>query len=249
MPGCSSAAVPRSCLTSRSSWRQDRTFPRSPLQALSRKACGWLPWPGEVLCRGRAALGQTLGAETSVRHDIAVQWRLISLSPAGFFSPHMYLLPVASRVQEHHCPDPAGRGRRALGTPWGPVWRAAGESPRQAVGLQEPLGSWDPSCCSRPCLWVTGRQRCLGCCSRGSGCPRGTLLLLPLDKLWSRDNLLLAGPCLFQALLPVGNSCDLFYHPPPLFPCSQLYLLRPLLPPDKVRPRHEGVAGAHPCVV
>ncbi|NXE30692.1 OGA GlcNAcase, partial [Ardeotis kori] len=38
-----------------------------------------------------------------------------------------------------------------------------------------------------------------------------------------------------QALLPVGNSCDLFYHPPPLFPSSQLYLLRPLLPPDKVR--------------
>ncbi|XP_052636952.1 protein O-GlcNAcase-like isoform X2 [Harpia harpyja] len=36
-----------------------------------------------------------------------------------------------------------------------------------------------------------------------------------------------------QALLPVGNSCDLFYHPPPLFPSSQLYLLRPLLPLDK----------------
>ncbi|KFQ80108.1 Bifunctional protein NCOAT, partial [Phoenicopterus ruber ruber] len=33
-----------------------------------------------------------------------------------------------------------------------------------------------------------------------------------------------------QALLPVGNSCDLFYHPP-FF--SQLYLLRPLLPLDK----------------
>ncbi|NXF26729.1 OGA GlcNAcase, partial [Rhodinocichla rosea] len=37
-----------------------------------------------------------------------------------------------------------------------------------------------------------------------------------------------------QALLPVGNSCDLFYHPPPLFPSSQLYLLRPLLPLDKL---------------
>ncbi|KFW01854.1 Bifunctional protein NCOAT, partial [Fulmarus glacialis] len=36
-----------------------------------------------------------------------------------------------------------------------------------------------------------------------------------------------------QALLPVGNSCDLFYHPPPLFPSSQLYLLRPLQPLDK----------------
>ncbi|NWI87144.1 OGA GlcNAcase, partial [Pitta sordida] len=36
-----------------------------------------------------------------------------------------------------------------------------------------------------------------------------------------------------QALLPVGNSSDLFYHPPPLFPSSQLYLLRPLLPLDK----------------
>ncbi|XP_059674091.1 protein O-GlcNAcase-like [Gavia stellata] len=36
-----------------------------------------------------------------------------------------------------------------------------------------------------------------------------------------------------QALLPVGNSWDLFYHPPPLFPSSQLYLLRPLLPLDK----------------
>ncbi|NXD95565.1 OGA GlcNAcase, partial [Chaetorhynchus papuensis] len=41
-----------------------------------------------------------------------------------------------------------------------------------------------------------------------------------------------------QALLPVGNSCDLFYHPPPLFPSSQLYLLRPLLPLDKLG--HEG---------
>ncbi|NWU87050.1 OGA GlcNAcase, partial [Onychorhynchus coronatus] len=37
-----------------------------------------------------------------------------------------------------------------------------------------------------------------------------------------------------QALLPVGNSHDLFYHPPPLFPSSQMYLLRPLLPLDKV---------------
>ncbi|NXG59642.1 OGA GlcNAcase, partial [Hemiprocne comata] len=36
-----------------------------------------------------------------------------------------------------------------------------------------------------------------------------------------------------QALLPVGNSCDLFYHPPPLFPSSQVYILRPLLPLDK----------------
>ncbi|NXC49162.1 OGA GlcNAcase, partial [Penelope pileata] len=38
-----------------------------------------------------------------------------------------------------------------------------------------------------------------------------------------------------QALLPVGNSCDLFYHPPPLFPSHQLYLLRPLRPQDKGR--------------
>ncbi|NXV74847.1 OGA GlcNAcase, partial [Atlantisia rogersi] len=37
-----------------------------------------------------------------------------------------------------------------------------------------------------------------------------------------------------QALLPVGNSCDLFYHPPPLFPSSQLYVLRPVLPLDKL---------------
>ncbi|XP_031409601.1 protein O-GlcNAcase-like isoform X2 [Meleagris gallopavo] len=36
-----------------------------------------------------------------------------------------------------------------------------------------------------------------------------------------------------QALLPVGNSCDLFCHPPPLFPSRQLYFLRPLLPQDK----------------
>ena len=45
----------------------------------------------------------------------------------------------------------------------------------------------------------------------------------------------------------MGNSCDLFYHPPPLFPSSQLYLLRPLLPLDQVRataqrggPHHSG---------
>uniref|UniRef100_A0A8B9FCC6 GH84 domain-containing protein n=1 Tax=Amazona collaria TaxID=241587 RepID=A0A8B9FCC6_9PSIT len=36
-----------------------------------------------------------------------------------------------------------------------------------------------------------------------------------------------------QALLPVGNSSDLFYQPPPLFPSRQLYVLRPLQPRDK----------------
>ncbi|KFU85590.1 Bifunctional protein NCOAT, partial [Chaetura pelagica] len=41
-----------------------------------------------------------------------------------------------------------------------------------------------------------------------------------------------------QALLPVGNSCDLFYHPPPFFPSSQVYLLRPLLPLDKRSLQH-----------
>lgn len=184
MPCCSSVAVPRSCLTLHPSWRQDHAFPHCPLQALLREVCGWLPRPGEVLCPGCAALGQTLGVVTSVHRDVAVQWRLISTSPAGFCSPHMYLSPAASRVPEHHCPDRAGGGRRALGMPRGPLWRAAGESMREAVGLQEPLGSQDPSCCSWPCLWVTGRQRCpgplcLGCSSWGSGCLRGTLLLLP----------------------------------------------------------------------
>ncbi|XP_033920650.1 protein O-GlcNAcase-like [Melopsittacus undulatus] len=36
-----------------------------------------------------------------------------------------------------------------------------------------------------------------------------------------------------QALLPVGNSSDLFYQPPPLFPSRRLYVLRPLRPRDK----------------
>nr|XP_047911742.1 protein O-GlcNAcase-like isoform X7 [Anser cygnoides] len=52
-------------------------------------------------------------------------------------------------------------------------------------------------------------------------------------QVWSQDKLLHDGLYLLQALLPVGNSCDLFYHPPPLFPSRQLYLLRPLLPQDE----------------
>ncbi|NWS42407.1 OGA GlcNAcase, partial [Probosciger aterrimus] len=36
-----------------------------------------------------------------------------------------------------------------------------------------------------------------------------------------------------QALLPVRNSSDLFYQPPPLFPSRQLYVLRPLRPWDQ----------------
>ncbi|XP_019411962.1 PREDICTED: protein O-GlcNAcase-like [Crocodylus porosus] len=36
-----------------------------------------------------------------------------------------------------------------------------------------------------------------------------------------------------QALLPVGNSCELFHYPPPLVPSSQHYTLRPLLPQDQ----------------
>ncbi|TRY57464.1 hypothetical protein DNTS_014216 [Danionella cerebrum] len=37
-----------------------------------------------------------------------------------------------------------------------------------------------------------------------------------------------------QMLLPVGTSGELFSHPPPLFPTSRLYNIRPFLPKDKV---------------
>ncbi|NXN11760.1 OGA GlcNAcase, partial [Indicator maculatus] len=65
------------------------------------------------------------------------------------------------------------------------------------------------------------------------GCQNNTApILLGSDaEPWARRGGLFGE---LQALLPVGNSCDLFYHPPPLFPSSQLYVLRPLLPLDKV---------------
>ncbi|NXD71592.1 OGA GlcNAcase, partial [Eolophus roseicapillus] len=46
-----------------------------------------------------------------------------------------------------------------------------------------------------------------------------------------------------QALLPVGNSSDLFYQPPPLFPSCQLYILRPLRPWDQVGAAAQGEPG------
>lgn len=104
----------------------------------------------------------------------------------------------------------------------------------------------------------------LGCCKRGkaelpwASAPRLRLLGLAgsvgpscccclQGEVWSQDNLLPDGRHLFQALLPVGNSCDLFYHPPPLFPTSQHYLLRPLLPRDKVGATAQG-GGPHHSV-
>ncbi|NXK53383.1 OGA GlcNAcase, partial [Chauna torquata] len=65
------------------------------------------------------------------------------------------------------------------------------------------------------------------------GCQSITAPLCPGEDAepWARRGGLFGE---LQALLPVGNSCDLFYHPPPLFPSRQLYLLRPLLPQDKL---------------
>lgn len=37
-----------------------------------------------------------------------------------------------------------------------------------------------------------------------------------------------------QMLLPIGNSSELFTHPPPLFPTSRLYNIRPYHSKDKV---------------
>lgn len=38
-------------------------------------------------------------------------------------------------------------------------------------------------------------------------------------------------------LLPIGSSSELFTHPPPLFPTSRLYNIRPYHSKDKVRRR------------
>lgn len=40
--------------------------------------------------------------------------------------------------------------------------------------------------------------------------------------------------CGLQMLLPIGNSNELFTHPPPLFPTSRLYNIRPYHSKDKV---------------
>uniref|UniRef100_A0A8B9PQ32 protein O-GlcNAcase n=1 Tax=Apteryx owenii TaxID=8824 RepID=A0A8B9PQ32_APTOW len=70
--------------------------------------------------------------------------------------------------------------------------------------------------------------------------PRGTLVPPPQRPPLPH------GPSPSQALLPVGNSCDLFHHPPPLFPASRLYLLRPLLPADQAL-GSEVSLGRAPC--
>uniref|UniRef100_A0A669PGG3 GH84 domain-containing protein n=1 Tax=Phasianus colchicus TaxID=9054 RepID=A0A669PGG3_PHACC len=86
-------------------------------------------------------------------------------------------------------------------------------------------------------LWLDGRLLCdpdhkgtWGSCF--GWCQSITAPLFPGEDAepWVRRGGLFGE---LQALLPVGNSCDLFCHPPPLFPSRQLYVLRPLLPQDK----------------
>ncbi|XP_040555064.1 protein O-GlcNAcase isoform X6 [Gallus gallus] len=86
-------------------------------------------------------------------------------------------------------------------------------------------------------LWLDGRLLCdpdhkgtWGSCF--GWCQSITAPLFPGEDAepWVRRGGLFGE---LQALLPVGNSCDLFCHPPPLFPSRQLYLLHPLLPQDK----------------
>ncbi|XP_041635817.1 protein O-GlcNAcase [Cheilinus undulatus] len=64
-----------------------------------------------------------------------------------------------------------------------------------------------------------------------------------------------------QMLLPIGSSCELFTHPPPLFPTSRLYNIRPYHSKDKVelyqmvQQLHirtqdgQGFSPAHPDVI
>ncbi|KAM9660618.1 protein O-GlcNAcase-like isoform 7-T7 [Morphnus guianensis] len=86
-------------------------------------------------------------------------------------------------------------------------------------------------------LWLDGRLLCdpdpegtWGSCFGWCQSITAPILLGGDAEPWARRGGLFGE---LQALLPLGNSCDLFYHPPPLFPSSQLYLLRPLLPLDK----------------
>ncbi|XP_032852398.2 protein O-GlcNAcase-like isoform X3 [Tyto alba] len=86
-------------------------------------------------------------------------------------------------------------------------------------------------------LWLDGHLLCdpdpkgtWGSCFGWCQSTTAPILLGGDAEPWTRRGGLFGE---LQALLPVGNSCDLFYHPPPLFPSSQLYLLRPLLPLDK----------------
>lgn len=118
--------------------------------------------------------GQVLGA---------VWQRLMSPWPAGFCSPRVYLCPAAPRVPEHHCPDPAGEGQRALGASWGPLWRAAGESVSFPVRAERSL-------------WETGIPTLLlSCCKLGKAeLPRASALSWALgdlqEKVWSQDRLM-----------------------------------------------------------
>lgn len=104
------------------------------------------------------------------------------------------------------------------------------------------MGSQDSDCCSCHAVeWLQARGNDAAQASApwllllGLGGPQKDPRPATPKQVWSQDKLLHDGLYLLQALLPVGNSCDLFYHPPPLFPSRQLYLLRPLLPQDEVR--------------
>ncbi|XP_051475471.1 protein O-GlcNAcase-like [Apus apus] len=86
-------------------------------------------------------------------------------------------------------------------------------------------------------LWLDGHLLCdpgpkgtWGSCFGWCQSTTAPILLGGDAEPWARRGGLFGE---LQALLPVGNSCDLFYHPPPFFPSSQVYLLRPLLPLDK----------------
>ncbi|XP_065490478.1 protein O-GlcNAcase-like isoform X2 [Caloenas nicobarica] len=114
-------------------------------------------------------------------------------------------------------------------------------------------------------LWLDGHLLCdpdpkgtWGSCFGWCQSITAPILLAGDAEPWARRGGLFGE---LQALLPVGNSCDLFYHPPPLFPSSQLYLLHPLLPLDKAElyrmcqesldcdPKVAEILAAHPDIL
>uniref|UniRef100_A0A8C2YZA1 protein O-GlcNAcase n=1 Tax=Cyclopterus lumpus TaxID=8103 RepID=A0A8C2YZA1_CYCLU len=82
-----------------------------------------------------------------------------------------------------------------------------------------------------------------------------------ISKLWEYRLIQCSEPWAFkggvsgevQMLLPIGSSNELFTHPPPLFPTSRLYNVRPYHTKDKVYPHiyvaHFTSSVAHPDVV
>lgn len=138
-------------------------------------------------------------------------------------SADWHLVLICGRVWEDHRGGPTGSGVRAVGVQRGCFWGGAGRCIRFSMDFVN-YSSFIYCMCvhAYSCIPLLCIHNFLIMCD------------IQVQSFYNCLTCVRLFVCGLKMLLPIGSSNELFTHPPPLFPTSRLYNIRPYHSKDKV---------------